>query len=367
MEKVIFKELKKSKLSKRERIGLSVLEGEIRKQAAKESKSDFCAICNKPCSSFCDSHSIPRFVLEDVAKNGYVLRGTDFAVSSNKTIKPVGIAKTWLFSSICHDCDNSFFQEYEDPKALLGYISSLGINEIAIKNQLRYAYKRKNDFYKFKAMLEMMKNKGIYDNHLFHDLENKVFLADMDVREYEATIKQLIKKKNDRHFYVIDEIDLDYNTHFAYQGFVALINGFDSGVINNVFNYDKDYKIQPLSISIFPHGNHTKILLFCKDGDNRLRHFYKPYKKLSLTEKLYAINYILLLYEEEWVVPGDFNMNLLDEQTLKLIRQLPDTEIFTNNPNITQDEVNNAIYNNMKDRYVIKTKGEIFNFLEKRQ
>lgn len=366
MEKVIFKELPERKLSKRQRVGLSILEGEIRKKAAKDSKAGTCAICDEPCSKFCDSHSIPRFVLEDVAENGLLFRGADFAIDSKKTIRPTGVSKTWLFSSICHKCDNSYFQEYEDPKALMGPISSLEINEIAIKNQLRYAYKRKNDYYKIKTLLEKMKNNGIYDDHLYIDLQNKLFLADMDVKEHGAIIKQLISKKTEKHFYVIDEIDLDYNVSFAYQGFVTLINGFDKGIINNVFNYDPNYKMQPLSISVFPYKNHTKILLFCKDGDNRLRQFYKPYKKLSLDEKLYAINYVLLLYEEEWVVPGSFDVNLLNEQTLKLIRQLPDAEILTNNPNITKKEADNAVISSIEDRYIIKTKGDIFNFLQKR-
>ena len=43
------------------------------KEARQAAKRDTCYFCEKSVTSFCNSHSIPRFCLENIATNGEVL------------------------------------------------------------------------------------------------------------------------------------------------------------------------------------------------------------------------------------------------------------------------------------------------------
>lgn len=364
--RVVFKKLPENKLSKREIKDFNIEIGELERKAIKASKGECCLICGKPCSSFCSSHSIPKFVLRGISTKGLILRGMDF-IKTTGIIKPTGVGSVLTFSSICNDCDNTFFKEYESPDAFKKHLSPLAINEIAIKNYLRYVFKRKKELFQFKLLLEKMDEKGIYDISLHRSVENKLLLSRIDVEEYETSLKMLLRKRDEDYFYVIDEINLDYNTHFAYQGFVALINGFDDKIINDTFNYDTRYKMQRLGVAVFPFENSTKIVLFCKHGSTRLRSFYKTFLKLSLEEKLYAINYLLLINEEEWCVPASFDRKVLNKQTMDLIKQTQDVEFRTDNPFPSDKEVHDAIRANLGDRYVIQTKGNIYNFLAKQK
>ena len=44
----------------------------IKKEANQYTKGTNCALCGKSCTSFCNSHTIPRFVIKNIAKNGKV-------------------------------------------------------------------------------------------------------------------------------------------------------------------------------------------------------------------------------------------------------------------------------------------------------
>lgn len=39
-------------------------------EATKNAKLECCILCSKPCSSFCNSHSIPQFALKRIAEDG---------------------------------------------------------------------------------------------------------------------------------------------------------------------------------------------------------------------------------------------------------------------------------------------------------
>ena len=77
-------------------------------------KQTSCIICGRECTSFCNSHTIPRFVLKNIAENGYLAHSYS-SLQMPLIDKKTGINKTLTFSCICNDCDNTKFQEYENP------------------------------------------------------------------------------------------------------------------------------------------------------------------------------------------------------------------------------------------------------------
>ena len=46
---------------------------QIMKEARSNSKLEYCLCCNKKVSSFCNSHSIPKFILSNLSERGMIL------------------------------------------------------------------------------------------------------------------------------------------------------------------------------------------------------------------------------------------------------------------------------------------------------
>jgi len=341
----------KKELTKRQIIRASKFESEINVFEGATSKK--CLICGKDIKGFCKSHSLPEFVLKNISSNGMVKTGKSF--QSDSHLDKTGIGNTLTFYCVCCKCDREFFQNYEHEEVFFAKLTDVAVNEIAVKNYLRYLYKQQREKCRYKKLLK--ESKGLEESQF---CSNQLFLAEMNIDDTKKKIDKTIKGKHKHLFYVIDEIDLDYRVKLAYQGFVTISYGFD-GVVNNIYNYNLVNKIQQLGICIFPNSKGTKILLFCEEGSTKLKSFYRTYKTLSLEQKLYVLNYILLLYEEEWVISGEFDKKL-NKETLILINQRVDTIQEMDKP-LTIDD--NLLIEAIRDVYELKTEGNIFNFLEK--
>lgn len=344
----------KRSLSQEEKIKISKFYSELDVDGEKEK---ICLLCGEKINGFCKSHSLPKFVLKNHSSNGKLKTGKVFQSDSFKD--NYGIENTLVFRCICDKCDSSYFQEYEKDEAFKKKLSDVTINEIAVKNYLQYVYKQR---------VEIVKNEKRLSNAIDSEeerqfYENQLFLAKLNLIDVMAKIKKYKNRKNEHNFYVIDEINLDYHTEIAYQGFITIVYGLDGKVINNIYDYDSFYKIQELGLSVIPHSSGTKIILFCEEGSTRLRSFYKPYKKLNIQQKLYLINYLLLLYEEEWTIDDAKRLNL-NKETLRLINQ-HDT-IIQSSDYFGDLVTGKEIIENAKIFFKLQTNGNIYNFLEKK-
>ena len=85
----------------------------------------------------------------------------------------------------------------------------------------------------------------------------------------------------------------------AFQCSLALYVDFNGNIINNIYNYSSDYRIQNIHINILPLESETVIVMFIEDGDKRYRQFYKQFNKLTLEDKLAALTLIMFLYSED--------------------------------------------------------------------
>lgn len=312
----------------------------IEKDARSKSKPKKCILCGEEQTSFCNSHTIPEFVLKTIGRDGYFCTGASLSINvSNK--ETVGLKNTITFNIICDKCDNELFQKYENPDEYDNRINNEILSEIALKNYLRTYSKRliEKEIYTF-----LSKEGNIVDT--------KLVAIDLDINEAIQHIEYAKKKKL---FYKIDEIDLDYRVPFAYQGEIYLTNGFDDKIINDIYLMDKKYKMQGLHICVFPLETKTKIILFIKDGDQRYRDFYKYYRKLSLEEKLYVINYMILIYEEDWVINPNYSFVINDMTTKDIIATY--SEGFS--------DYYFSLYDTIKD-YRLYSKGNVYNFLTKK-
>lgn len=132
------------------------LEIELNKKMSKamrdvrsEIKTGQCLYCKKTVGSFCNSHNVPRFCLENIGIDGEVaginsiLNLPKMGVSAGK--KTQGINEAGTFSLICRACDSSIFQDYENPNNYeSGKVPTQRmLAQIAMKNYLKFIYKRK--------------------------------------------------------------------------------------------------------------------------------------------------------------------------------------------------------------------------------
>ncbi len=289
----------------------------ILNKAFLEAKNKKCLLCGKECSSFCNSHSIPDFIIRQVAENGKVVTGMNF-LPSPLLEDNTGRKKTNVFFEICDECDNTLFNDYENPSKILKPFSQKMLNQIVLKNYLRLYNKRKYDNEVYKIFVD--------PDYQSQRLDNKLLLSELDMKYYYEKILKLKTLKN--KFYVIDEFVLDYRCKFSFQSNLTLVTGFDGEIINNIYRYDKNFKSQELYLCVFPYNDKTKVILFIEDGCKGYRIFYKKYRDLSINDKLCVLNEIILKYSEEFIVSPSCKDYIINSRyTMNAISMTTDVEI----------------------------------------
>ena len=86
------------------KISISKFTSRINKKARANAKNSTCYLCGKPCSSFCNSHSVPQFALENIAENGKVAETLQGELPTSG--KDTGINQAGTFHIICHNCED---------------------------------------------------------------------------------------------------------------------------------------------------------------------------------------------------------------------------------------------------------------------
>lgn len=265
----------------------------IRSEARNNAKSGKCFICGKECSSYCKSHSIPHFALQNVATNGKVYATLQGEVPTLG--KDTGIASAGTFFLICEACDNERFQEYEAPGAYGVRPTDRMLAQIAMKNHLQMISKRKEERELYRILCrEYPENSG--------ESEERIAIGDYDLKEYldgfKCAKKALDDKTGSQHYYLCYFRVLDYVVPYAAQSSIAMICDFEDNVINDIFNRDEKYTVKNIHVAIFPLETKSVVMLFIEDGEKRYRKFYKQLSKLDPDDQLAAINYLVFSYAE---------------------------------------------------------------------
>lgn len=353
-------------MSKEEKVEIRKQYSFFKSQASERSKPKKCLICGKECTSFCKSHTIPQFVLKKIDSDGELVLGTSF-YNIPFLKENVGIKKTLLFNIICDECDNTKFQDYENPKAYSSVITKEMLRQIALKNCLSMYGKRLIELNQYLLAIESYKEDELMDTtsktiNVLSNIIPNILVTKQDLKDYDKDIKNILRNKTE--YYLIDEIELDYVIPIAYQGCVNLISGFENELINNVYNKNPKYRLQGLHIAIFPLEKTSKIILFTEYGNNRLRSFYKPYKKLPLEKKLYCINYIIIQYTEDYVInPKYLEKIKLNEETINLIKK-SSIPYFEEDELSSIDDYEKEVLETAKKHFCLKTEGNIYDFLK---
>lgn len=318
-------------VSKQEMINANKKISKMMAEAKKDCKLDKCYNCNKPTTSFCNSHFVPRFCLENIGINGEVV-GPNSILELPNTNMPImkehmGINASGTFQIICRDCDSKIFRDYENPD---NYVMGKNIEQkilaqIAMKNYLKFISKRRMECALYEKQKEYCKTHGITDPYYRQRQEQGIRNSVLDLQSYEKSYKKACKiaASNDYGYYVIFYKILEYVCPIAVQAPISLAIDLEGNVVSDIFNMDPNYDPTEMHLCVFPLKTQTVVLLFIKDGDKKYRKFYKQFRKLNEDDQLSVLNYIIFLYCEDYFLARDIEKHINLEELKDVANRTP--------------------------------------------
>jgi hypothetical protein len=293
------------------------IKNELFSKSKELAKEKTCLYCGKESSSFCNSHSIPAFLIRNIAVDGDVFN-TNKLVNIAFSKDSSGVKSSGTFKLICRDCDSTIFKEYESPENYSREPTGKMLAQIAMKNYMRFIYKRKVEIQLYKLITTQF-NK---EEKMFEQIQiiNQLDLDDF-VQQYQRA-KRVANKNWENEYYMFFNCKLDYIVPIAFQGAIALLCDLNEMQINDIYYTSPKYKIQYLHISIFPLEDSSRVFMFIDKEHSRYRSFYKAFKKLSKNEKLEIVNYIVFSYSEDIFINKNIdNIALINENLIEASRK----------------------------------------------
>lgn len=282
---------------------------ELKYEATENIKLSKCMICEKECSSFCKSHRIPQFILENIIDNGYMYTSYKFSSLSDDSplYKEVGKNRCGIFRNICNQCDNTIFQDYETVQNLILPPSNKMMAEIALKNYL-------SSYYTKKISIEMAKLLPI---PLAQAQKEADELDIIELNSYIKKCKTIISNELKSGFKLIWYERLNYVVPMAFQGDVIIYTNFDGTIINDRYNFDSRLKMKYLNLCVFPLENETVIILFRHAEDACYKKFEKKFNTMSLNEKLNFLSWLIVNESEDFYISKEASKVLEDKDLMK--------------------------------------------------
>lgn len=284
----------------------------IEKLAREKAKQDKCLLCGKKMSSYCNSHSIPRYILKNISEQGFV-NDLSLILEMPNTKKNLGTKEAGTFNNICSDCDQKWFKDYEEPDKLLDEnLSDKLLAEIALKNVTQMIYKRHYE-------KELCK---LYSEDFPDDmLKLVVSWKNWDIRDYKQRLeiyKRIIENDEKGSFNIIYKKVLPYQTKIAAQSAIA-INDYNNRQINDVFSEKELTDIQIMHICVFPLKSETLLLLFYHKADKKYRDIMHDFNSHSDEYKIDMFNYFVFANIENFYFSPAIGSIFVENDKLKYL------------------------------------------------
>ncbi len=318
-------------------------------RSKKEVKPSTCVLCGKTIDGTCNSHSIPKFCLEQIAINGEV--NTSFCLGDFPAVKSKkGINQAGTFHLICRSCDNLFFTNYENPENYYSPPVNRMLAEIVLKSCLMLIYKRRTEIATYASLCN--------DEPLVAPIiANRKRVNSLDLNEFEEsfyTAKKAVEKGKDTYRLVYHRV-LDYTVPLAFQGPLGLAYDFEDRLINDLLYYSPKYKIEFIHICIMPMKEKSIILMFIEEGKRRYSKFIKQFNKLSADDQLLALLYIIITYSEDYFLSPCIYETVVGSDAFRNTLRSNADVFFLN-------QVNNKI-SDLKEMYDLSKRDSIPNIL----
>ena len=318
-------------------------------KARKEAKPNVCVLCGKPQTSFCNSHSVPRLTLKNIAKNGKVLLASVMMGIEEIIDIEDGIKGSGTFRFICNECDGKIFQDYENEQNLKLKPTDKMLAEIAVKNFLLQLSKRAQE----KALYrELQKEFDAYCN--LEDLEK---IKSLDVRDYTEELqfhKNIVDNNVEGGYQILYWKVLPYKVPIAVHSAISLEKDLGCNEINNVFDMSKTVKMQFMHLVVLPMKEESVVLAFYHKRDKLYRKLRHQINSISEQKILQFLNYIIFAYTENYFISKSIQPTIeINKKLQKLGRENsghpdfgflgPDNYFGIGYQPITMDEIPNFL------------------------
>lgn len=286
---------------------------DFKKEVRKDAKGEKCLLCGEKVTSFCNSHSLPNFVIKSIAVEGKIRTFQSF-IEFDYFDDEQGVNKSGVFHNICNKCDSSFFSGYEDPQKIRMNFTEVILAQIAVKNSLKRIFSEKEEIVRQENLIEI-----IYSDYesIFNETveKNKINLRENELELVRA--KNAISSK-DGKFRIIYETLLDYKVCIATQTVITLVFDLEGNIINNIWDVDPNNMMRGIHVCIYPQEEFTKIILFIeKINFFKYKNFINQFNKLNDDKKLHLISNLLLLYTEEVYFTPLLSSEVLENEKIK--------------------------------------------------
>ncbi len=284
------------------------------KKARERSKPDSCILCGKEKTSFCNSHSVPSMVLRNIAQDGKLLY-VNSLIGFEMIDSEKGVNNSGTFHIICKDCDNTFFQDYENLDSLLSKPTDIMLAEIALKNTLLQYSKRLLEIELFK---ELQNEVGMFDNY-----EALNHLQKLDLRDYSEEIafyKGLIDNNNSGGFQILFWEKLPYKTPIAIQSCIALPKDMENNIVNDIYDMSYKVRMEDMHLCVFPLEKETVVLAFYHKRDRKYRKLRHQFNSVSEERIIKYINWLIIKYTENYYISKEIE-DILADKNLKELSQ----------------------------------------------
>lgn len=320
----------KSTISREKEIELNKQMSKTMTKIRASLKTGNCFYCGKPVNSYCNSHNVPRYCLENIGSDGLV-SGPNAIYELPKMGLSIGketpgINESGTFSLICRECDSRIFQEYENPANYLAGCepSQKMLSQIAMKNYLKFIYKRKIEMALMENSLEKVQATDFASALFLKECRTRLNVSKLDLDAYVESFskaRKYFETGKGTGYYLIYYRLLDYVAPIAIQAPIVVSIDLDGNVINDVFNMNPGYEPKDLHVCVLPQKSTTAILLFVDYGDKRYSKFRRQFLKLDDESKLGVINYLIFLYSEDYFMSGEIQ-NIVDLAELNEIANI---------------------------------------------
>lgn len=299
--------------SKQQIIKYNKIKGYYNRLAQQESKPDRCILCGQPKTSYCKSHSLPKFCLRSIAVNGNVLSMASL-LDANIHDRLIGISKAGTFRIICNECDNSYFKAYEDSSSWQEPPNQRLMGLIAVKTCLAEIAEARQQAVSHRHIAEDYESEGMHQRAGVRIIDSRD-----DLRNLETA--RLAAERGNRGFKLLYYKVLPYTVPVAIQTLINPIVDFEGNPINNLFEYSQSYYIEPLYVCIFPMKNTSVITVFRNRRTDRYNAFQTQLESLNEIDAMKAILALCIAYSEDiYYSPSIENILLNSTQIVHLSR-----------------------------------------------
>lgn len=289
---------------------VSEFRSKVKRDVRDGAKPDTCLICGEPLGAPCSSHTVPRYCLKEIAVDGK-LYTWNVLVGTNLLSSEVGVGEAATFRMICRRCDTDYFKLYETPETLLSTPTMQVMGQIAAKTLLR-------EIGNARLLQGSRDVLGAAVDPYTRDI---VDMREVDRAEDEAAFRTAVKvgrgcSGGDAYSVVYYNV-LPYTAPFAFQQMVSPLSDFNGGLINNSYNYSKNYRMEPLFVCVLPSKGNTFVLMFRRSNAKRYRQFEKQFRARTEDEKLEAVVKLIFAYSDDMLLSKGIRSDVIENDSLR--------------------------------------------------